>query len=566
MHNEALKHTDGKNSTVWRTVNIGFIGFKILVFAVFAEFFIMIIRDGLGITAFLNPFTAAVLDAVMLGVIVTPLVYFAVIGPIMKYERKRAGDISRAFEVRDKITDGIAEGILLLDKDYRILWANKKQKEIYGDNMLGDFCYKATHNRDSICQPPEDVCPVVEVARTGDALTVVHRHFDKQKNPAYVEVSAYPVKNAGGEIIEFIHISRDVTEKIMMETTVKNIVDPLIVLNREKKISGVNQDVLSLFGYAEKEMLGRSLNMLCAKDSPCCPEMDKWDELLSKKTVKNYEMICKNKDGNDIPVSISTSLMTDLAANLLGAVITIRDMREINRMQDQLIQSGKLAAVGRLAGGVAHEVNNPVSVILGFSQLILKRIKEDDPLYMPLKSIERESLRCKRFVSELLTFARTPKDEKEKVNLNALIDDTLALIESQARIKDIEIIRDYRCNPVNAVVNSSQIQEVIMNLCVNAVDAMAGGGILAITTDIPDGCAEISVKDTGAGISKEHITRIFEPFFTTKEVGKGTGLGLSICYEIVRKHNGQIEVSSNPGKGTLFSVKLPLTGISQVCA
>ncbi|MFN3966646.1 MAG: ATP-binding protein [Endomicrobiia bacterium] len=242
--------------------------------------------------------------------------------------------------------------------------------------------------------------------------------------------------------------------------------------------------------------------------------------------------------------------------------------RELKESHAPLIQISKMAAVGQLAGGVAHELNNPIGVILGFAQLVAKDLKEDNPLYMPLKSIEREAIRCKKLISDLLTFSRVGKTEKEKADINELIEQTLSLISAQAKVKGVEIIKEYGENLPQIMVNKNQIQQVIINLCNNAIDAMPEGGKLTIKTESPSyppfskeeevGFIEITVSDTGIGMSEEVKKRIFEPFFTTKEVGKGTGLGLSLVYEIVQKHNGKIEVESEVGKGTTFKIMLPV--------
>ena len=241
---------------------------------------------------------------------------------------------------------------------------------------------------------------------------------------------------------------------------------------------------------------------------------------------------------------------------------------ELHKTQAQLLQSSKMSAVGQLAGGVAHEINNPMTVILGFSQSIIKKIREEDPLYLPLKSIEREAIRCKKLIADLLTFSRTGKTQAEMADLNLTIEETVSIVEAQTKVKNIEIIKKYEENLPQLTINKNQIQQVVINLCSNAIDAMPEGGTIILATkssshltatrEEAEKFIEISVSDTGKGMAEEVTRHVFEPFFTTKETGKGTGLGLSICYEIVKKHNGEITVESEPGRGTKFSIKLPL--------
>jgi signal transduction histidine kinase len=239
-------------------------------------------------------------------------------------------------------------------------------------------------------------------------------------------------------------------------------------------------------------------------------------------------------------------------------------MREMIKLKKQLFQSEKMAAVGQLAGGVAHEINNPMSVILGFSQALSRRITdENDPLFMPLKSIEREAVRCKKLVVDLLTFSRTSKSESELVDISILINETVSLIDSKCRVKNINLTQHIAGNIPHIRANKNQIQQVIVNLCNNAIDAMEvkGSGLLDVEvkkdSQNPD-FIEIIVTDTGCGIPPEIKDKVFDPFFTTKEVGKGTGLGLSISYEIVQKHGGTIDIKSEVNEGTSFIVKLPV--------
>lgn len=225
--------------------------------------------------------------------------------------------------------------------------------------------------------------------------------------------------------------------------------------------------------------------------------------------------------------------------------------------QEQLLQSEKLASIGQLAAGVAHEINNPIGVMLGFAQVLLKRVKEDDPTYKPLTTIEREGLRCKRIVQSLLDFARHSKPEPRRVNVNDVIDASLELSHQSTR-SNIHLIKEYSPNLPPVLADINQLQQVFLNILLNAYDAMSNGGTLRIVTGLVMDRVDIAFSDTGVGIPPENLTRIFDPFFTTKEVGKGTGLGLSISYGIVEQHGGTIEVKSQVGEGSTFTVHLPV--------
>jgi len=248
---------------------------------------------------------------------------------------------------------------------------------------------------------------------------------------------------------------------------------------------------------------------------------------------------------------------------LLGIIIQNIMISEITKHITAYEQTNRLAAIGQLAGGMAHEINNPLSVILGFTQILIRETKDGDPSCTPLKSIEQEARRCSKMVKDLLTFARIEKTFFKLSNINSIIEDALYLIKTRAKTQNIEILVNFSENIPEIALNSNQIQQVIINLCNNAIDAMPQGGKIAITTKKLEKEVEITVSDTGTGISEEVKKHLFEPFFTTKEVGKGAGLGLSLVYEIVKKHNGSIEVESESNKSAAFKIKLPIKGLEK---
>ncbi len=233
---------------------------------------------------------------------------------------------------------------------------------------------------------------------------------------------------------------------------------------------------------------------------------------------------------------------------------------ELRKAQEQLLQAEKLAAIGQLAAGVAHEINNPIGVILGFAQVISKKLTEDDPLSNPLATVEKEALRCKSIVQNLLDFARRSEPALRPINVNTVLEATCALVEHKFSSQNVEIIKGYDPNLPEIMADENQLQQVFVNIILNAFQAMPGGGELRITTRRMGSEVQILFSDTGVGISPENLKRIFDPFFTTKEVGQGTGLGLSVSYGIIEQHNGTIEVESRVGVGSTFTIKLPLPG------
>jgi two-component system NtrC family sensor kinase len=241
-------------------------------------------------------------------------------------------------------------------------------------------------------------------------------------------------------------------------------------------------------------------------------------------------------------------------------------MEELERTQNQLVQSAKLAAVGELAAGVAHEVNNPLTSIIGFTTLILDDMHDADPLRADLEVIEREAMRCKSIVRGLLDFSRQTEPQIVPTDVCEVLQSTAALVRHQATMAGVTIRETYDTPLPPVPLDPDQIKQVFLNLMTNGIQAMPGGGELRIVTcllgpqagQVGEGHVAVEFHDTGVGIPQENLYRIFDPFFTTKETEEGTGLGLSISQSIVEKHGGRIKVTSQEGKGSVFSVLLPL--------
>ncbi len=284
---------------------------------------------------------------------------------------------------------------------------------------------------------------------------------------------------------------------------------------------------------------GYTLGMLCVNDRvPRCltPEQIQGLKILGRQVVSQLEL---------------RRQVAELA----------RAIMERDQSEKKLHQSEKMAALGQLASGVAHEINNPLGVILGFSEGVLRRSQEGDSLFVPLQSIHREALRCKNLVQDLLTFSRASKTERGPLNLNHAVEGALSLILAKARMTQVTVHKDLAPDLPSLLGNSNQIQQVMINLATNAIDAMKGRGTLTIKTEIltegPLSWICLRVTDTGSGIPQEVLPHIFEPYYTTKPQGQGTGLGLALIHEIVVKHSALIDVESRPGR-TEFRLRFPV--------
>jgi two-component system NtrC family sensor kinase len=245
----------------------------------------------------------------------------------------------------------------------------------------------------------------------------------------------------------------------------------------------------------------------------------------------------------------------------MGATLKERDdqLKEFTRRK--IMESERLALIGQLSANVAHELNNPLQGIVTYSHLLLEDKCQEDEESESLQKIVIQANRCRDIIRGLLDFSRQRKPDKTLCDVNNVLKDCVSLLENQAQFHNIEINWDLQSDLPKAIMDPSQIERVFINLIVNAADAMENNGKLTLSTnyDSPEGFIELSFTDTGHGISKENLEKIFDPFFTTKDTGHGVGLGLAISYGIIKEHNGTISVESEAGKGTTFTVRLPVT-------
>jgi PAS domain S-box-containing protein len=262
----------------------------------------------------------------------------------------------------------------------------------------------------------------------------------------------------------------------------------------------------------------------------------------------------------------SRALLVDVAVaplrtpdgGIAGAIMIFEDTTARVKLEEQLQISDKMASLGLLAAGVAHEVNTPLTGISSYAQMLLDGADDEDPRTHVLRKIEKQTFRAARIVNGLLNLARPPSVDTGPVDVHAVVNDVLSLLEHQLKTASIQVRKDLSARAVVVQGVEHKLQQVFLNLFLNARDAMPRGGWLSIATRNDQSSLVVEVGDTGTGIQTEHLARIYDPFFTTKPIGEGTGLGLSITYGIVQEHNGTIACDSTPGQGTRFVLSLPL--------
>ena len=313
-----------------------------------------------------------------------------------------------------------------------------------------------------------------------------------------------------------------------------------------------NSRMEQVFGVTRNDAVGRPLGSLLP------PELVQ--EIASRDDQDQITGIYKQRlqrDGRPLVVNVSITPLVGKAGERIGRLLLFDDVTQRDRMEEQMSQTEKLTSLGLLAAGVAHEVNTPLAVISNYIQMLAKQMPEGDPRQAIIDKIVKQTFRASEIVNNLLNFSRTGPSDLADVDLNRVVEETLSLVAHPLKASQIKVVKQLTegIPPVRGSAN--KLQQVFLNLFLNARDAMPGGGMLEVRSGAHNGSVEIEVVDTGNGIAREHIHRIFDPFFTTKATGRGTGLGLSVTYGIIKEHAGKIDVRSTPGRGTSFHVEFP---------
>jgi len=340
------------------------------------------------------------------------------------------------------------------------------------------------------------------------------------------------------------------------ENILESMDSGIIVLDLEGRISRWNRGLESLLGHPREEVLGRSLDDIFP---PAFMEAMRGSLVLGRdEEIANiYKLHLTAADGHSVMVNVSVGPFQLDSGERRGTILILNDVTARLQLEEQLQHADKMASIGLLAAGVAHEVNTPLTGISSYAQLLREQTPGDDPRAGILDKIEKQSFRAAKIVNSLLNFARSGRSEFEMLDLNKVVLDVLSLLEHQLERGHVKVIRQLGSDLPVVRGSENRLQQVFFNLVLNAKDAMPNGGWLTIATRADESGVVVEVSDTGEGIRREHIRRIYDPFFTTKGIGRGTGLGLSISYGIVQEHGGSILVDSTPGKGTTFQVALP---------
>jgi len=444
----------------------------------------------------------------------------------------------------EKIVESITEGVCLIDKDYNIVWYNK-----YLNEMLGGFhkgkCFEILHGKSSKC----NFCLLDNVSKTGATESIQIENFLKG-SIGHFEIVWSPIKNEENEIIAFVSVIKDITDSVRIqneiiksETYLKSIIynspEAILTFDKDFNVKTVNNEALSLLKLEKKPDTLKNIFS---------------DDLLSqindKQWIRSFDCHIFLGEQNYLPAQISVSKLTNELSD--EYICVIKDMSKIKELEAQVIQSEKLSALGLLAGGVAHEINNPLVGILNMAQVLSKNLK-DNSLKKIVDIIIDAGIETKKIVENLLSYARQNINKDEEFFIIESIEFALKILGSKIRNSKLNVHKNIDSN-LKVKGNKGKVHQIFLNLIGNAVDATTSGGNIYIKSLIEEDRYIIEITDDGEGIDKSFLDKIFDPFFTTKPPGSGTGLGLSITLGIIKEHGWEIEVESEKGKYTSFRI------------
>ncbi len=477
----------------------------------------------------------------------------------------------------------IGDGVIVTDITGKVILINKVAEELTGwtqEEAIGRPYSKVFHIiNEKTREEPEN--PIAKVIRTGLIVGLANHTMLLARNGTerIIADSGSPIKDKDGNIIGVVLVFRDVTEHRKAEEFIKNILESIdegfIVVDREYRIISANRAFCDQVKMPVKDILGQHCYEISHHNSnPCYEAGEDCSVKYTFETGKPCSTIHTHYDKNGDPIFIELKSypMIDTSGKVNSVIEIICDLTERKKLEAQLLHAQKMEAIGQLAGGIAHDFNNILTAIMGYGGLLLMDLGKNSISGAHITEIISAAQRAANLTQALLAFSRKQIISPKPVNLNDIVKVIKNLLLRLIG-EDIELSIKVTDSPLIVMADATQIEQVLMNLATNARDAMPDGGNLIISTDLvelndqfvethgygrPGTYALISVADTGHGMDIKTREKIFEPFFTTKEVGKGTGLGLAMVYGIVKQNEGYINVYSEPDKGAMFKIYLPL--------
>ena len=475
-----------------------------------------------------------------------------------------------------ELFDNIQEGVFFCTPDGRFIEVNDALVRMLGYQDREELL--SVNLFEQLCLRPELRRHCVHAAEHNGVIRN-HEEVLLRRDGSWIHTlqNILVVRNEQGRVLQYRGLMLDITEQKFFQAQLqrerdfnKNILNNtrsmILVLDTAGLVSYANRRCYET-GHRQNELVGRPLSEFIVPTRRRAL-VEALSGVLRGNPIENIELPFIRGDGTTGQFSISLSPMRDEQGNINSIVVVMTDVTDAAVLQAKLMHTEKMAAVGQLVSGVAHEVNNPLAAILGFTDLLLENPEVPHPAKDELRVILQEAQRTKVIIQSLLSFARQKPEQRETLQINSVLRQTLKLRAYDFSNHGVEVAEHFDENLPAIVGDVHQLQQVFLNILNNAYDAVqetGRPGRIEIRTSHADGQVEIRFRDNGPGI--ENVDRIFEPFYTTKEVGKGTGLGLSICYGIVRAHLGEIFCENNAtGEGSTFIVRLPVAAEAAVAA
>lgn len=468
------------------------------------------------------------------------------------------------------ILDAIPDMVVVLDDEARIVRVNHRFERVTGklrDRVLRRPVREVFDEEGARGWSRELGELFEKVMTTGQPASVVRRMTTRTGAGAHYKITADPIFNKDLEIVRVVESAREITEMVWLKRDAEEaahlfqqITDAVHGLVTVKNLAGeyqmVNPWTAKVLGVPREEMIGKTAADLLPKEAAEIVERHDRETLEKGRRHVSEEVV--TIDGVRRAFFSERLPLRDYKGDVVGVCCVSQDQTRRRQLQQDLIQTERLAAIGKLAAGVAHEINNPLSGILTFAQDLMMEADPDDPNRKDYELIVNETLRCRRIVRELLEFSRQRSPRRRLVDASDLIAGVLPMIERQASFHNVEIEVSIADDLPALHVDPRQVQQILLNLVINARDAMEASGKVEVAWEASEDGREVilSVRDTGCGIPEDLRTQIFEPFFSTKGE-QGNGLGLTAVHNVVERHGGRIELESEVGVGTTFRITLP---------
>ena len=488
--------------------------------------------------------------------------------------------ISEEFDWRIKVFNSLPFPSLILTPDKVIISANQaflEKKRTDLEKIVGKTCHQVFYDTEKPCS--QAICPFSKVIAEKKPQSILRRTEFDGNEEVWIDRMFSPILDDSGDVKFIMESVRDASRVITLEKrsihirqfldkVVQSSHNAIVASDMNGNIMLMNQAAEVLFGFSMEEAI-RSKNAESFYPPGKAKEIMKHlksEDFGGKGKLSATRVDVINAQGETVPVEMTGAIIYDGEEEVAttGIFYDLRDkIAGEKKLRDAIIQinrSEKMASLGQLAAGVAHEINNPLTGILLYANLALERLDKADPLRKYLKSVINDTDRCKDIVKDLLAYSRQTSPTKETFHVNSLVEQSLALIRDQKRFLNINLVEKMSDEMMLIRADKNQLTQVIINLVMNAIDAMERKGTLTFLTyrSKNDKKVYIEVSDTGCGIPEENLSKVFDPFFTTKGPEKGTGLGLSTSYGIVKGNGGRITIKETGPKGTTFLIELPL--------